>query len=82
MKIRLFSGYQYFLRENSELYLSHRNYTGVVTMQKISKVGVDLFFCLIIGFLIVQASNSAPQNQELTNTLSHESARISAEQLK
>lgn len=51
-------------------------------MQKISKVGVDLFFCLIIGFLIVQASNSAPQNQELTNTLSHESARISAEQLK
>ncbi len=51
-------------------------------MQEISKVGVDLIFCLIIGFLIIQASNSAPKNQELTNTLSLESARISAENLQ
>lgn len=51
-------------------------------MQEISKVGVDLFFCLIIGFLIIQASNSAPKNQELTNTLSLESARISADHLQ
>ena len=51
-------------------------------MQEITKVGVDLFFCLIIGFVIVQASNSASQNQELTNTLSQESARISADNFK
>ena len=47
-------------------------------MQEISKVAVDLFFCFVIGFLIIQASNSAQQNQELTDALSLESARISA----
>ena len=47
-------------------------------MQEIRKVSVDLFFCFVIGFLIIQASNSAQQNQELTNALSLESARISA----
>ncbi len=51
-------------------------------MQEIRKATVDLFFCLIIGFLIVQASNSAPHNEELTNTLSPKSARISADNLK
>lgn len=51
-------------------------------MQEISKLGVDLFFCLIIGFIIIQASQSASQNQELTNSLSHESARISADNIK
>ena len=51
-------------------------------MQKINKVTVDLLFCLIIGFLIIQASNSAPRNEELTNTLSHESSRISADNQK
>ena len=45
-------------------------------MQEISKVGVDLFFCLIIGFLIIQTTNSTQYNQELTDTLSNESARI------
>lgn len=47
-------------------------------MQEISKVGIDLFFCFIIGFLIVQATNSSHQNQSLTDSLSAESARISA----
>ncbi|MBE9048010.1 hypothetical protein IQ255_27055 [Pleurocapsales cyanobacterium LEGE 10410] len=51
-------------------------------MQEVSKVGVDLLFCLIIGFLIIQASNSAQQNEELINSLSAESARISANSLK
>lgn len=51
-------------------------------MQEINKVTVDLFFCLIIGFLIIQASNSAPRNPELTNTLSYESTRISNDSLK
>lgn len=51
-------------------------------MQDISKVSVDLFFCLMIGFIIIQASQSASHNQELTNSLSHESARISADRLK
>ena len=47
-------------------------------MQEISKVGVDLFFCLIIGFLIIQATNSTQYNPELTDNLISESARISA----
>ena len=51
-------------------------------MQEISKVGVDLFFCLIISFLIIQATSSAPHNQELTNSLTRESARISADSFK
>ncbi|MEM7594810.1 MAG: hypothetical protein AAF383_25480 [Cyanobacteria bacterium P01_A01_bin.83] len=51
-------------------------------MQEISKVSVDLFFCLIIGFIIIQASQSASQNQELTNNLTQESARISADRWK
>lgn len=51
-------------------------------MQEISKVGVDLFFCFIIGFLIVQATSSAPHNQELTDSLSSESARINADSFK
>lgn len=51
-------------------------------MPEISKLSIDLVFCLIIGFIIIQASQSAPQNQELTDSLSHESARISADSLK
>jgi len=47
-------------------------------MQEISKVSVDMLFCLIIGFLIIQASNASQHNQKLTDTLSAESARISA----
>ena len=47
-------------------------------MQEISKISVDLFFCFIIGFLIIQATNSSRQNPNLTNTLTAESARISA----
>lgn len=47
-------------------------------MQEISKISVDLFFCFIIGFLIVQSTNSSHRNQKITNTLSSESARISA----
>ncbi|MEL6927827.1 MAG: hypothetical protein AAFO95_04230 [Cyanobacteria bacterium J06600_6] len=47
-------------------------------MQEFSKVSVDMLFCLIIGFLIIQATNASQHNQQLTNTLSAESARISA----
>ena len=51
-------------------------------MQKINKVTVDLVFCFAVGFLIIQASKSAHQNQELTDALSLESARISANSLR
>ena len=47
-------------------------------MQKVSKVGIDLFFCFIIIFLVIQATNSAHQNQNVTNILKSESARITA----
>ena len=47
-------------------------------MQEISKVSIDMLFCLIIGFLIVQATNASNHNQEFNSTLSAESARISA----
>ena len=50
-------------------------------MQEISKIGIDLLFCLIVCFLIIQASNSAKHNEELSDTISTESARISAESL-
>ena len=50
-------------------------------MQEFGKIGIDLLFCLIIGFLILKTSNSAKQNEELTNSLSLESARITAENL-
>lgn len=63
-------------------YICHKGVSKNIAMQKINKVTVDLLFCLIIGFLIIQASNSAPQNEELTNTLSHESSRISADNVK
>ena len=48
-------------------------------MQEVSKVSIDLFFCFIISFLVIQSTNSSRQNQNLTNILSTESARISAE---
>lgn len=48
-------------------------------MQEFSKIGIDLLFCLIIGFLIIKASSSVKENEELTNSLSLESARISSE---
>jgi len=51
-------------------------------MQDFSKVGIDLLFCLIIGFIIIKASNSAKQNEDLTNNLSLESARISSENIQ
>ncbi|MEL6581973.1 MAG: hypothetical protein AAFQ14_19675 [Cyanobacteria bacterium J06621_12] len=47
-------------------------------MQEISKVSIDLFFCFIIGFLVIQAANSTNHNQQLTNSLSQESARINS----
>lgn len=47
-------------------------------MQEISKVSLDMLFCLIIGFLIIQATNASNHNQKFTQTLSAESARISA----
>ena len=50
-------------------------------MQELNKIGIDLLFCFIIGFLIIQASNSANQNEELSNSISVESARISADSL-
>ncbi|MGD1919488.1 MAG: hypothetical protein ACFCAD_11715 [Pleurocapsa sp.] len=46
-------------------------------MQELNKVGIDLLFCFIIGFLIIQASNSAQQNEDLSNIINIESARIS-----
>jgi len=48
-------------------------------MQEISKVSIDILFCLIISFLIVQATNTSQHNQRLTDTLSAESSRISAD---
>ena len=45
-------------------------------MQEVSKVSIDLFFCFIISFLVIQATNSANQNQNITNILNTESARI------
>lgn len=50
-------------------------------MQELNKIGIDLLFCLIIGFLIVKASNSARQNEDISNIISIESARISATSL-
>ncbi|MCC0176683.1 hypothetical protein I4641_06785 [Waterburya agarophytonicola K14] len=50
-------------------------------MQDFYKIGIDLLYCLIIGFLIIQASNSAQQNEEISNIISIESARISADNL-
>lgn len=47
-------------------------------MQEVSKVSIDLLFCFIIGFLVVRAANSANQNQNVTNILNTESARITA----
>ncbi len=41
-------------------------------------MGIDLLFCFIIGFLIIQASNSAKQNENLSNSISVEAARITA----
>lgn len=48
----------------------------VMAMEEFSKVGIDLLFCLIIGFLIIQASNSAQHNEDLSNTISTEATRI------
>lgn len=48
-------------------------------MQEINKISIDLLFCLIIGFLIIQTSNYAQQNEELSNIIGVESARISAD---
>ena len=50
-------------------------------MHELSKIGIDLLFCLIIGFLIVKASNSAQQNEDISNLISAESARINATSL-
>ena len=50
-------------------------------MQELNKIGIDLLFCLIIGFLIVKASNSARQNEDISNIISIESDRISAASL-
>lgn len=47
-------------------------------MQEISKISVDLLFCLIISFLIIQSANPSQQNPQLTSILNTESARISA----
>lgn len=49
----------------------------VVKMQELNKVGIDLLFCFIIGFLIIQASNSAQHNEDISDLISIESARIS-----
>ena len=48
-------------------------------MQEISKVSIDLLFCLILGLLLIQTSQSASHNEGLINSLSLESARISLE---
>ena len=53
----------------------------VFEMQELSKVGIDLLFCFIIGFLIIQASNSAQKNEDISNIISIESSRISANSL-
>ena len=51
-------------------------------MQKVSKVGVDLLFCSIVGFIVIQATSSAQYNPELNDRLSAESGRISADRMR
>ncbi len=68
----------YYLSIISELYLSYREKQQVEKMQGLNKIGIDLLFCFIIGFLIIQASNSAQQNEEISNLLSIESNRITS----
>ena len=51
-------------------------------MTEVHKIGIDLLFCFIIGFLTIQAGNSLKQNQQLSDALSQESARITANNLK
>ena len=46
-------------------------------MQVSNKVKLDLLFCFMLGFIVIQASNSASHNEVLTNSLSLESIRIS-----
>lgn len=82
MKIRSFFSQLCDVGIISELYLFYEYNFKVFQMQEINKVTIDLIFCLIIGFLIIQASNSAKQNEQLSNSLSLESARISAETLR
>ena len=48
-------------------------------MQGNRKVIIDLFFCFIVGFIIIQSSNSAGYNETLSNNLFLESARITTE---
>ena len=50
-------------------------------MHQLNKIGIDLLFCLIVSFLIIKASNSAQQNEDISNIISAESARISATNL-
>ncbi len=50
-------------------------------MQELNKIGIDLLFCLIICFLIIQASNSADNNKGISNLLTIESAKIKANSL-
>lgn len=51
-------------------------------MQEVHKLGIDLLFCFIIGFLTIQAGNSLQENQKLAESLNQESARITSNSLR
>ncbi len=48
-------------------------------MQEVHKVTIDLLFCAVFTFLIIHAANSLNKNEQLSNNLSAESARIATE---
>ena len=51
-------------------------------MQGVHKLGIDLFFCLAIGLLTIQALNSLKSNEQLSHILQAESAKIAANSRK
>lgn len=51
-------------------------------MQDVHKLGVDLFFCFIIGLLTIQALSTLKNNEKLSNILTVESAKIVANNMK
>jgi hypothetical protein len=51
-------------------------------MEELHKIGIDLLFCLILGLLTLQASKSINENQQLSEALTQESARITINYFK
>ncbi|GAB4533925.1 MAG: hypothetical protein Tsb0014_19780 [Pleurocapsa sp.] len=51
-------------------------------MEELHKIGIDLLFCSILGLLTLQAGRSIKENQQLSDALTQESARITTNILK